>query len=520
MKLNKKLFCLIILSLTIFITPVISSALENHTLPPKRELRSAWVATVYNIDWPSKKGLTSDVQKQEFINMIGKLKEMGINSVVVQIRPTSDSFYPSSLVPWSEFLTGTQGKNPGYDPLAFMIEETHKNNMEFQAWMNPYRISTKNNLNSLSEYHPAKLNPDWVISYGGRLYYDPGNPQVRKFLVNGVLEVVKNYDIDAIQFDDYFYPYKIPGQDFPDNKSYKLHGHSMTKDAWRRNNVNTFIDKVNKGIKEEKSYVKFGISPFGIWRNSLVDPTGSATRGGQTSYDSLYADTRYWINNNMIDYIAPQIYWNFGFSPAPYETLIDWWTNEVKDKNVHLYIGQAAYKVNKWDDPKELTNQSKYNLNFSDIKGSIFFSAKQLLKNPKGIKDNYSNNLYKYPALIPTMPWLDNTPPMAPNSLYISRENTGVCIYWDSTDKENVSYYGIYRVEGDTIYQSHIENPKNLLATVRKNDLTNFQFFIDKKALNKNYTYAITALDRLHNESYMSDKLQIKKIENSIFDLE
>ncbi|MCT4595841.1 MAG: family 10 glycosylhydrolase [Anaeromicrobium sp.] len=519
----KKLLLSAILSFSLGVSSTISYGLENiPDVYPKRELRSAWIATVYNIDWPSQKRLSVDVQKKEFVQMIKNLKNMGINAIIVQIRPTSDSFYPSEYVPWSEFLTGTQGVDPGYDPLKFMVEEAHKNNMEFHAWFNPYRISTKNNLDSLSLDHPARKNPDWVISYGNKLYYDPGNPEARQFIVNGVLEVVKNYDIDAVQFDDYFYPYKIAGQDFPDEKSYKAYGEGvyLNKDTWRRNNVNTFVREIYDGIKSEKNWVKFGISPFGIWRNASVDPTGSNTNGGHTSYDSLYADTRYWINTHTIDYIAPQIYWNFGFTPAPYETLVNWWSNEVNNKNVHLYIGQAAYKVNKWQNSEEMANQSLYNLQFPQVQGSMFFSAKQLIKNPKGISDTYKKHVYKYPALIPTMPWIDNIPPSAPNSLYISRENLGVCIYWESKDYDDVSYYALYRVQGDSLTNLDIQNPKNLIGTVRKDPNSNFQFFMDKEAENKDYTYVITALDRLHNESTISNILTINRDEDGIFTLE
>ncbi|WP_327832794.1 glycoside hydrolase family 10 protein [Bacillus swezeyi] len=377
------------------------------------ELRAVWIATVTNIDWPSKKGLTVKQQKEEYIKLLNDVTEMGMNAVVVQIKPTADAFYPSSYGPWSEYLTGVQGKDPGYDPLCFLLEETHRRKLEFHAWFNPYRITMNHtDLNRLSENHPARRHPDWVAAYGRQLYYNPGIPAVQDFIVKGIEEVVKNYDIDAVHMDDYFYPYKIAGVEFPDLDTYEQYGKNCFEniDDWRRDNVNKLVKQINTAIKKEKPHVKFGISPFGVWRNKADDPTGSNTTAGMTNYDDLYADTREWIQQGYLDYIAPQIYWSIGFAPAAYDILVDWWKNETEGRPVHLYIGQAAYKINQnadpaWSDPEEYPRQIALNRS-SSVMGSIHFSLKDVNRNPLGIKDRLINDLYHNPALIPEMPWL------------------------------------------------------------------------------------------------------------------
>jgi uncharacterized lipoprotein YddW (UPF0748 family) len=377
----------------------------------KEEFRAVWIATVLNLNWPSASGLPAEVQKDQFTYLLDRTQAMGMNAVIVQVRPTADAFYPSNINPWSRYLMGQQGVEPGYDPLLFMVEEAHKRNLEFHAWFNPYRVSMNTDRNQLIPEHPASLHPDWVMEYGGKLYYDPGLPEVRNHIMESVKEVVRNYDIDGVHFDDYFYPYKVKGVDFPDEYTYEIYGKDRFTDKgdWRRDNVNQLVQSISEMIKEEKSHVKFGISPFGIWRNKSTDPTGSETSGGQ-SYDAVYADTRTWIQHEWIDYVAPQIYWNIGFSVAAYEKLVSWWANEVKEYHVHLYIGHAIYKIAtntpEWDNPDEIPNQISLNRQFPEVKGSIFFSIGDLLRNPLGIADRLQNDVYQEPALIPTMPWI------------------------------------------------------------------------------------------------------------------
>nr|WP_232345403.1 family 10 glycosylhydrolase [Paenactinomyces guangxiensis] len=486
----------------------------QEAAPVKRQLRAVWIASVVNIDWPSKIVLTKEQQQTEFINILDKSKAMGMNAVIVQIRPTADAFYRSNINPWSKYLTGKQGQDPGYDPLAFMLEEAHKRNLEFHAWFNPYRVSMDTRIEDLVPNHPARLHPDWVIPYGGKLYYNPGIPEAKEHIIESVMEVVKNYDIDAVHFDDYFYPYPVSGQEFADEAAYQKYGAALFPDKadWRRHNVNTLVGELSAAIKQEKPYVKFGISPFGIWRNKSTDPTGSETNGLQ-SYDAVYADTRTWIREGWIDYVTPQIYWNFGYPPAAYEKLVSWWSNEVKGRNTHLYVGQAAYKIDtstppEWKNPEEMPNQLKYNLLFPEVKGSIFFSFKDLNRNPLGIKDRLANDLYKYPALVPTMPWLDSQPPKKPKLKAAHRSREGVKIYWRDHNRNDSAYFVVYRFEGNKVLD--IGDSKYLLATVRKTNGV-FQSFTDKTAEpGKKYTYVITAADRLHNESAISNQITLK----------
>ncbi len=255
---------------------------------PKREFRAAWIATVSNIDWPSKPGLPSVQQQQEFINRLDMLKSIGCNAVIVQVRPASDALYQSKIEPWSRYLTGKQGQPPFpfYDPLTFMIEEAHKRNMEFHAWFNPFRALTDSKKNPNPSSHITYTHSDWIINYGGKAYIDPGVPEAREYVINVIMDVVKRYNIDAVHLDDYFYPYRITNVEFGDSKSYQRFRESfVNKDDWRRHNVNLFVTTLNSNIKSVKSYVKFGISPFGVWRNASKDPQGSNTRGGQTCYD-------------------------------------------------------------------------------------------------------------------------------------------------------------------------------------------------------------------------------------------
>ncbi|MFC7441766.1 glycoside hydrolase family 10 protein [Laceyella putida] len=511
-------FCLLALLLCLLVNPMQGLAKQRHTassfsaIEVKRQLRAAWIATVTNIDWPSKTGLSKEQQQAEFNSLLDELKKMGINAVIVQVRPTADAFYPSTLNPWSKYLSGTQGISPGYDPLAFMVQAAHKRNMEFHAWFNPYRVSMDTQLSSLVPNHPARQHPDWVVTYSGKLWYDPGIPAVRAHIVDSIKEVVQNYDIDAVHFDDYFYPYP-DGTDFPDEKTYQTYGQTTfpNKADWRRNNVNQLVKEVDQQIKQLKPYVKFGISPFGIWRNKSTDPTGSDTSGFQ-AYDSLYADSRTWIRQGWIDYIAPQIYWNIGYAAAAYEKLVPWWANEVNGRATHLYIGHAVYKIGsntEWNHPDEIPNQLQLNQQYPQVKGSIFFSTKDLLKNPLGFAERLRTDLYRYPSLIPVMPWLGGQAPSAPTLLSAIRGSGGTTLTF-ADNANQTSYFVIYRfAQGDTI---SLDQPRHIVGTMRKTvSGSTPQIFQDETAeATKSYTYLITAVDRLHHESNASNAIQLR----------
>lgn len=362
----------------------------------KKELRGVWVASIINIDWPSKKGLSVSEQKREFISVLENVKKWNMNAVFVQIKPVGDAFYPSKYAPWSEYLTGVQGENPGYDPLKFMIEEAHKRNIEFHAWFNPYRLTMGGGREKLSRDNIGNKRPEWTVMYGGKLYLNPGIPEVNDYVVDSIVEVVKKYDVDGVHMDDYFYPYKVKGQEYPDSQQYRKYGGKFSNIGdWRRNNINKLIEKLHNSIKKENKNVSFGISPFGVWRNASTDPVrGSQTQAGVQNYDDLYADILYWMDKHWIDYVAPQIYWVRGFKVADYSTLINWWSKYAGKTNTDLYIGHAAYKVNDWSNPNELVEQVKLNRKYPEIKGSIFFSYKSLVPNPKNVTNNLLNGPY------------------------------------------------------------------------------------------------------------------------------
>lgn len=376
-KILKKL-TVVMLAVFMFVGSV---SYTNNAQAAEKEMRAAWVSTVYNLDWPKTKNNASK-QKQELTQLMDKLKGCGINTIVLQVRPESDALYKSSINPWSKYLTGTQGKDPGYDPLAFAVQEAHKRGMELHAWMNPYRVtSSGTNLNALVSSHPARKNPSWVIKYNGKMYYDPGNPAVVDYLVKTVKEVVDKYDVDGIHFDDYFYP----SSSFPDDTSYQVYGKGQDRNNWRRENVNTLLKRV-KAVVNARSGCEFGVSPFGIWRNKSADcPDGSETSGSQSYYNML-ADSRTWIRKGYVDYIVPQIYWPIGLKVADYSKLVKWWANEVKGYDVDLYIGQGIYKQGQSSHggqniAKEIKNQIKINKQYSTVKGSMYFSARDIVNN-------------------------------------------------------------------------------------------------------------------------------------------
>ncbi|MEA9444520.1 family 10 glycosylhydrolase [Candidatus Fukatsuia symbiotica] len=327
----------------------------------KRNLRGAWISTVINLDWPSKESsaITDETarvhaQKNELIRILNEAVSMRMNAVFFQVKPCSDAFYQSTLLPWSTYLTGTLGKDPGYDPLQFAIDEAHRRNLELHAWFNPYRISmnttqsTIDALNNVPAGSPASVykdHPDWVKTAANRFVLDPGMPEARAWVIQGVMEVAEKYDIDGVHFDDYFY-YETDASTLDDDATFSLHGGGFSnKGDWRRNNTLLLITELSTKLRSTQPQIKFGISPAGVWRNKTNDPAGSDTSAGSPNYDNQYADTRLWVLNELIDYIAPQVYWPFTRQAARFGVITQWWADTVRGKNVHLYIGEALYKV-------------------------------------------------------------------------------------------------------------------------------------------------------------------------------
>lgn len=434
-----KSYYLIFCGILSFCLPLISSA----QISPQYELRGVWVATVDNIDWPSKKGLSIDEQKKEFIHLLDLHEHNGMNALFVQVRPAADALYPSQFEPWSEFLTGQQGvaPSPFYDPLQFMIEETHKRGMEFHAWLNPYRAVFNVTKSSVASNHITKIHPEWFLTYGTIKYFNPGLPEVREHVAKVVKDLITRYNLDGIHMDDYFYPYRIAGKEFPDEKTYRNSGSKLDKETWRRSNCDSIIRLLHDVITATNSRIKFGISPFGVWRNKDKDPEGSETKAGQTNYDDLYADILLWLKEGWIDYVAPQLYWERGHKLCDYDVLLKWWNEHAYGKQV--FIGHALYRAGTspaWKNKNELPNEIKALRNYATTQGSIFFSSKSFENNPNGFSDSLHFNYYALPAIVPPMAWIDSVPPAKPSFEKLKNNNYKLTY----KGKEKIKGYAVY----------------------------------------------------------------------------
>lgn len=388
--------------------PVLSAA--DGPPPLSREFRGVWVATVANIDWPSKPGLPAEQQKKELLAILDKAVELKLNAVIFQVRPMADALYDSKLEPWSEYLTGQIGKAPGYDTLAFAVEEAHRRGLELHAWFNPYRARHPSAKSAAPDDHITRKRPDLAKPYGTHSWMNPTNTEVQRHSLDVILDVVKRYDIDGVHIDDYFYPYKELGADkkpipFPDDDTwdaYQKGGGKLARDDWRRDAVNVFVRKMYEETKKAKPWVKVGISPFGIWRPG--HPAGIA---GLDQYAELYADAKLWLNEGWVDYFTPQLYWPIAQEKQSFPKLLDWWASENTKKR-HLWPGLYTSRVTgaaKGWEPKEVADQIGVTRKRKDTAGAVHFSAKALVKNTGGIADELKK-VYTEPALVPASAWL------------------------------------------------------------------------------------------------------------------
>jgi uncharacterized lipoprotein YddW (UPF0748 family) len=377
---------------------------------PRREFRGVWIATVVNIDWPKNGNDAPEKQKADYLQILDFYQNLNYNAVIVQVRTAGDAFYKSDFAPWSRFLTGEEGKTAQWkeDTLDWMIKEAHNRGMEFHAWFNPYRASFDLKTQVLSPTHDYYMHPEWMLKYGTKYYYNPGIPEVRNRFSEVIQEVITRYDLDAIHFDDYFYPYKIKDEVFNDSLAFERYAQQhQTLEDWRRSNVDSLVKNVHQTIKSEKPWVQLGISPFGVWKNKSTDPKGSDTQAGQTTYEDLYADPLIWMQEGWIDYIAPQVYWSMELPVASHRKIVDWWAQNTTRSN--LYIGNGAYKVRNnsdeaWNDKKELPSQLKLARNTAAVSGNILFSAKSLMNDNPDVVDYLKKKYYRLPALTPVTP--------------------------------------------------------------------------------------------------------------------
>lgn len=472
---------------------------------PKNEFRAVWIATVANIDWPKSNIDAVEKQKVDFIEILDTYKKMNYNAVIVQIRSAGDAFYPTDLAPWSRYLTGKEGKAPSpyFDPLEWMITEAHARGFEFHAWLNPYRATMDSRTEIVSPNHDFYKHPEWMIKYGGKYYYNPALPEVQTHLVTVVNEVVRTYDIDAIHFDDYFYPYRIKGEEFNDRVSFTKYGGGLSLEDWRRSNVNNLVKCVSYSIKNIKPWVQFGISPFGVWRNKSVDPKGSETEAGQTNYDDLYADPLAWMENNWIDYLVPQLYWSLDHPKASYSKLLKWWSEN--SKNTAIYIGNGTYKINtdsdkKWNNPYEIPNQIDITRTYKNIQGNAFFSAKSFVKKNQNVAQLLLENQYKYPALPYAVPNSKKTLIDCPSVNSISKDsiNSSCTIKYPSNCQ--VRYVMVYRAKKS--FKIDVNNPSQIIDKITLAEkCDSFKVTIPVKKEDENNTCAITFIDFYGNES-------------------
>lgn len=376
--------------------------------PAVTEMRGMWLATVSNRDWPSRPGLSRARQQRELTALLDAAVRRRLNTVIFHVRPTADALWPSPYEPWSRFLTGTQGRNPGWDPLGTAVEEAHARGLELHAWFNPYRVALHTDPSRLAASHPARRHPEWVVPYEGKLFYNPGLPDVRAFVQRAMLDAVRRYPVDGVHFDDYFYPYPVAGRSFDDDAAYARHGGGFaSRAAWRRDNIDLLVRETAAAVRRTRPGTQFGISPFGVWRNASTDGRGSDTKAQTQAYDDLYADTRKWVREGWIDYVVPQLYWNIGLTAADYATLVPWWAGVARGSRTRLYVGEALYRAgdpaqgSAWQNADELSRHLTLAKKHREVRGHVFFAAKEVADDPSGAMARVVADHYRRPARPP-----------------------------------------------------------------------------------------------------------------------
>lgn len=475
--------------------------------PPKREFRGAWLSTIYQEQYAQQSTLDNQVY---LCLLLDKLRDAGCNAVIFQVRPQSDAFYKSDIEPWSKHLTGKAGMapSPEWDPLQFMVEQAHARGMELHAWLNPYRV-TISSKEVPPKGHVYHKHPERFFKYAGKIYFDPAYQENRDYIANIVSDIVSRYDVDAIHLDDYFYPYPVNGQPIQDDASYKKFGHGMKRDDWRRQNVNMLIEQLHEVIADVKPWVRLGISPFGIWRNKRSDPDGSNTNGLQ-NYDDLYADVLLWTANGWVDYLVPQLYWELEHKAASTLTLAKWWNDHANGR--HLYFGQSIKTtMDKPDigcshDNNQLAHKIRLSRELSNVGGNCWWPGYEITDNYKGIADLFGKKYQSTVALVPAYTWLDSVLPNEVNGLKADCNDGCVKLHWTAPHSKNemqhARAYVVYRFEhGEAI---DLENPAAIRAVTYKPE------YAETICRGERFTYVVTVLDRVNNESSKGEKIDVK----------
>ncbi len=478
------------------VSVLIITALFAKDMPPKREFRGVWLSTVDNIDWPSSRYDSESKKQTDLKNYLLKLKDNGVNSVIFQVRPQCDAMYKSAIEPWSYWFTGEQGKAPGtdWDPLEFAIEEAHKLGMELHAWVNPYRAvkspSKVNDSNYISSQHVLKQHPDWILKFSDVYILDPGLPEVRNYITNVFMDIVNRYDVDGLHMDDYFYPYSGIVQE--DSATFSLDPRGFTDiHDWRRDNINVLVETISDSIDAVKPWVKWGISPFGIWKPGV--PSGIS---GMNAFNVLYCDPIAWLQKKTVDYITPQCYWPFG-GGQDYGKLIPWWAEQARTYGRHFYPGQAIYRVREsnWA-AEEIPNQVRLNRQTENCDGSVFFTAHSFYYNSKHVADSLKYDLYSSPSLWPVMTWHDSLPPLSPENIQLAVEGDGSkTLSWDAptyVDPRDSAYAYV-------VYRSPYPIDKNDMRMAQTVLMRANNEYSDNSS--GSYYYGVTSIDRYSNES-------------------
>ncbi len=469
----------------------------------KREFRGAWIQAV-NAQF---QGLTKETMQRTLTYQLDELQKDGVNAIIFQVRPECDALYKSDIEPWSRFLTGTQGVNPGWDPLAWMVTECHKRGMEIHAWINPYRAKTKGTT-ELAENHICVMRPQSYFEYNGQYILNPGIPSNRDYICRVAADIVNRYDVDGFHIDDYFYPYPAAGVPIPDERQFAQYNAGGFKNIedWRRDNVNLFVKQLSETIHKTKPWVKFGVSPFGIYRNKKSDPVNGSDTNGLQNYDDLYADVLLWVNNGWVDYCVPQLYWEIGHKVADYATLINWWNRFCGNRP--LYIGEDIERTAKYSDlqnPNINQMPAKFKLHekMKNVQGTVLWYAKAAVDNTGNYGTMLRRNYWRYPALQPSMPFLDNEAPGKVRKVKPVWTADGYILFWTAPKgkdwKDEAVKYVVYRFKnGEKI---NIDDPSKIVSITAD---TYFKMpYQDGKT---KYTYVVTALDRLQNESKVVKK--------------
>lgn len=497
---NIKQLCILSLGILCLVSSCRTTRMPQQAMPPKapkREFRGVWIQTVFQPEYAQ---MSVPELKKDFVRKLDYLQACGINALIFQVRPEADAFYPSELEPWSRFYTGTQGQAPegDFDLMAFLIRACHRRNMEFHAWLNPFRAGTSGS-DHLAASHVYFRHPEWFVTYNRQLLFDPGQPGSRAFICRVVRDIVSRYDVDAIHMDDYFYPYPAAGMPFPDDRSFRTYGLAKgyteaQRADWRRENVNQLIRELKRTILLTKPWVRLGISPFGIYRNKKSTPDGSGSRtNGLQNYDDLYADILRWVREGWIDYNMPQIYWEIGHPAADYMTLINWWNRNANNRP--LYIGQDVSRTMK---AGQLTCKMQHERALPQVDGHCFWPANELLWNNGGAADSLRQHYHRYPALIPAYTHLHDRAPHPVKRLKAEWTAQGYRLHWQArqsaTNPELARYFVVYRFEPDE--PDDLSDPSKIVALTQETG-----YLLPYEDGRRTYRYVVTAVDRFHNES-------------------